>query len=399
MQENRRMSASKKIYSSITAAIAIAILAFHYSKRVDVQQFNKISAESKIADIQKDEWDICYAAKEGSDLLILSNLYKKEALAQGAREVKDQVTTTCLHRYQQRLEPQCFPQRPVPFRPCCDCGHLRMVGSLLYWQPEMGGMECEFATFTILESVSGGTTTSIALVEDTDPQFLWDFGYRLGIDYRFACSLWEGRILYTHFDGGAVRKKDETKNSGNWHLHYNIIEGALARPICINSCFSLVPLGGIRYANIRQSITADIFTKQFSGTVGTLYSTDISDRQRYYGIGPEWGLIGQYDIGCRLKLFGGIEGAVLYGKADIRHFEEDIFPGYVQINNSHNISRISQLCLDACFGIDYTWCCCCRRVDFALAIEQHRIFNHNFMTCCSGNLVLNGFSLSVSFDF
>lgn len=389
------MSALKKIYPFLAALVMAALLVSHYTKRVDISSFKSKVENSQIADIQKDESNICCAIEDGSNFLILSNSYKQEDLLIEPSQLKEEVKTCAVTSF------SCHqvPVRVRPYRPSCDCGELKVVGSLLYWQTDMGGMECEFATFNIVESVSGDVTTNIALVEDGDPEFLWDFGYRVGIDYRFPCSRWEARILYTHFDGGAVRRKDSTSNSGKWHLHYNIIEGAIARPICINSCFSLIPLGGIRYANIRQSIQADIFTRQVSGTSSSLYATDISNRQRYHGIGPEWGLIGQYDIGRGLNLFGGIEGAILYGRADMHHFRQDTFPGFVEINNSHNVSDISQLCFDACFGVNYTCCCCCRPLNFALAIEQHRIFNHNFMTCCSGNLVLNGLSLSASFNF
>lgn len=80
-------------------------------------------------------------------------------------------------------------------------------------------------------------------------------------------------------------------------------------------------IGGLRYVNYQHKLFA-----QFGYTLANLEddhetddAADFTRDNKFWGLGPKIGVAGHYALGSGFSLFGGVDGAVLFGKLDRRN--------------------------------------------------------------------------------
>ncbi len=130
--------------------------------------------------------------------------------------------------------PYCGPNCiPAPY-----CAEFNVYGEVLYWVPELGGLESAFGTTAIATSANSlGVLTTTITESDKEPDWKWSLGYRVGADLAFLCFDLEAD--WTHFKGKATF--DEDGSSGKWNIRYDVIDLTFTRRFCIAPCFYFQP--------------------------------------------------------------------------------------------------------------------------------------------------------------
>ncbi len=134
--------------------------------------------------------------------------------------------------------PRCEPVRSKCPSPCCGakclpspysgpncipapyCDEFNVRGELLFWTAQLGGLETAFGSTKIATSVAGGITTTTVTETDKNPTWTWRPGFRVGIDYAFACFIVEAD--WTHYKGHATFH--EKGQHGHWNINYDTID-------------------------------------------------------------------------------------------------------------------------------------------------------------------------------
>lgn len=294
----------------------------------------------------------------------------------------------------------CRPRACCCYTPCCACDQLYISASLLYWRPSIEGLECEFPTFLITNTSNGSVTTSAVTRSNRTPAFEWNLGYRVGLGYDFACSCWELGFFWTHYHGGAHRVADDTPNFGKWQLKYDVQDLIVDYTLYFNRCFMLAPYAGLRGAEISQKLHAHFITTNIETDGGvTLYDSDRKDTQKFWGLGPELGLFGAWNMGCGFSFFGGVGGALLYGHTALTSQSSDLFPLFFELSDGNRSKFNIQPCLDLEVGIGWNTCICKKLVFFELALEHHGLYYHGQIGCSSAPLNLDGLTFTAGLQF
>ena len=99
------------------------------------------------------------------------------------------------------------------FQSCCrSCGAF-LTAELLYWRPELCGLEGAFGDTTIATTTSDTAITTRTITEsDQEPHFRWSPGFRIGAGKTFKCL--DAELDWTHFDGHAKFKKRDSMDIG-----------------------------------------------------------------------------------------------------------------------------------------------------------------------------------------
>src|SRR4051794_30744378 len=74
--------------------------------------------------------------------------------------------------------PCCEPSSCGTYSPCC--GEFNIRGDLLYWTPELCGLESIFGTTIVTAATSGGVVTTTVTESDKEPDSKWSPGFRVG---------------------------------------------------------------------------------------------------------------------------------------------------------------------------------------------------------------------------
>ena len=161
----------------------------------------------------------------------------------------------------------------------------------------------------------------------------------------------------------------------------------------MNSVFTL--FGGLRYANIDQKLRTN-FVSTIDGAITT--STG-KLKEEFLGIGPLFGVEGDYPIRCGFSLYGNVAIGVLYGRFHVRSKHTRVFDTGINIDHLSKHLQAYQPVVDVGVGVRWETCFCnCRRLALQLGLEHHRYFNHN-QFCSYGDLSLDGLSLAIGFFY
>lgn len=270
------------------------------------------------------------------------------------------------------------------------CGDFFIAGEALYLRAYEGGLAglCDNAQIT--DSFESDGVISKAVGKGREPNFKWNPGFRVGAGYEFGDTKCDIGAYWTHYyskTGG---------RSPQWKLKFDVVDAVSSGRWDCSPYFVLSPFGGLRYARIHQTLhTHNI----------TTINGDISDtarghlKERFFGIGPLFGVEGDYGVGCGFSLYGNISVAILYGTFHNRSHEIARFDTGRNISHTHNHLQACQPVVDAGFGIRWRACFCNGIIlTLQLGAEQHRYFNHNQL-CSYGDLSLDGGSLAIGLEY
>lgn len=277
-------------------------------------------------------------------------------------------------------------------------------GDFLYWIPHVEGLELNFGTSEITETVSNCVYTYRMKEFDTDPHFKWNAGYRLAMGYRAACDGIGIDAFWTHFQGHASRSNSEIDlSTSKWRLKFDQVDLILAQCESLCSCLIVRPFFGVRAAKIHENLKGSLTTSITTPTGPAQETRTADDKQTFSGIGPFLGFRGLWDLGCGLGLRGLAATGVLYGNYRLHFNDSDVFSApfsksafYKQTSHVHAF-----ICnLDLAFGVQWQTCLLeCVDLILSLSFEHHQYFNLNRLGQHHGDLCLDGgvFSLSLLF--
>lgn len=307
----------------------------------------------------------------------------------------------------------------------------------LYWKAEVNGLSYA------IESPSALILAPHSSVKN--PSFDWDFGFKAGLGYRTKHDGWEFFLGYTSLQTHAdahkhvnvdnvllpLRANAESDSSGgvlypiwllpidtallfaedvkmHWRLHLGIFDLLMRKMICPGRSFSLRPQLGLRTAWIRQKFNVaysanSVFPDQESA---------MRTKNKFFGVGPNCGLYGQWNIKGGFALFSEAALSILFGEFYL-HQDEDLTKTKKKVLGVHDIYRQSVTLLDGSAGLmwerDFEGTL--KRVQVRLGWDQSLYFSQNQLirfvsgnalgtiVANQGDLSLSGVELSARLDF
>ena len=72
---------------------------------------------------------------------------------------------------------------------CCDTKNFGfcVYGELLYWLPELCGLEGAFGDTSVATTTDGSIVTTTIRESDKQPHFKWNPGFRVGAEAEYNC--------------------------------------------------------------------------------------------------------------------------------------------------------------------------------------------------------------------
>jgi hypothetical protein len=198
---------------------------------------------------------------------------------------------------------------------------------LLWWHVNEGGND-----YALLYTQAPGSNET--KVVDRKLKFKWDYGFRAGIGKTFQHDRWDLFLNFTWFrtDNSAASSlhggyglvplliipiNGASRNFANqvkihWNIHFYTLDLNLGRHYFISPKVAVHPFVGLKTAWIEQhqrnsaKIVMPFLTEMHSKT-----------KNRFWGIGPDFGVEGKWFIVSGFNLFGSIAGAILWGDFDV----------------------------------------------------------------------------------
>lgn len=270
-------------------------------------------------------------------------------------------------------------------------------GDYLYWQAHLGGLESDFGTSTILIDDTGSVAVTNAKENDIDPHFQWTSGFRIAAGALFECSCLELYADWTDFRNKGTTTSHGANgiiNSGLCRVSLDQIDVVLAYRYG-NQCMNIKPFVGIRAAQIKQNVNAQVITSitVLPSTLAT-ETRHFDDRQHFKGIGPILGFTGEYGFGCGFGIYGLASLGLLYGDYKLDFDDTDSFTApfskELTFLNHQHLHRFN--CnLDLAFG--FYWRSCIAKkigVELKIGFENHEYFNQSYLGVNRGDLSFNG---------
>ena len=287
------------------------------------------------------------------------------------------------------------PKEEKPFSP-----HFKIHGDLLYWVPQASGLDLNFGSSSVTNSSSGTITTISSREKDLDPSFYWNAGYRAGLGWEFNPNGWQVDGLWTDFQSSAHKKS----NDGKWTVRLEQIDLFSSYNAHLSSVH-LQPFIGLRSSYIHQKLSSNVVTEIDFVDIGT--ATDrrtFDDQQKFYGLGPLFGLNSNYHFKHGFSLYGNFSFGLLYGNYHL-HFDDEetiTFPATPETITTKIQKELQafDFNLDLALGIQWDYLLGDKAcLTTKLGLENHQYFNQSRLGYTLGNLSFSGAIYSLAFGF
>jgi hypothetical protein len=291
--------------------------------------------------------------------------------------------------------------------------------ALLYWKAHEAGLA--FA----VESSSIAKLAPHAKVEN--PEFEWDFGFKACLGYRFPHDRWDLQLQFTSFqthtdnerkarDSDVLFPLWQKSSVGSpffaeeakvhWRLHLGLVDLMLSKFYEVSKSFFLTPEAGVRAGSVRQKYYLQYSGGSFPGSVDEI----IHMKNKYFGIGPNIGLLGQWSLGEGFSLFAQSVFSLLFGGF---YLHQDEYAGKEKILGIHDIFPAYAAIIDLGAGIRWGHCFrgILKRLELELAWDELLFFSQNQLLhftsakapgvffANQGNLAVSGVEFNMRFDF
>lgn len=305
-----------------------------------------------------------------------------------------------------------------------DC-RLWIEGDLLYWQASQDDMAY---------AIKSHSTTSVTHGHVEEPDFHWDWGFRLGLGYRLPYDKWDLFLNYTYVhasaDGSTSRKNGAiypeweapfgvtlspgetlfaTRAHAKWDANINIGDIELGRNCIIGKWLSIRPFVGVRTLFIDQDYHIDYK----GGTAVPVGDEDkVSIDNDFWGVGLRMGFDSLWGLGGGWSIYGNGAASLLSGHFDLHQHErlKEADVNKVRISDDvNNVVVAAELALGIQwdylfskdryhFGVKFGW-------EFNVFFDQNKMIR--FVSDTSpgsiarnnGDLTFQGLTLGLRFDF
>lgn len=311
---------------------------------------------------------------------------------------------------------------------------LSLEVDYLYWEAQE-----EQLYPVILTEQSKNNGLNLSNISPKNQKFEYTSGFRVAAGYEFPCKMYDIKFSWTRIHpkttgnyAQAVVKGliamayfDQTQSDvphaesvvSHWHLNYDMLDLELGFNYAFTNSFSLRPHIGLKGGWIDQTQKMVVNNIALGQPTEEIAQGTVNRQNDFNGIGPSVGLDMRFALGSQFGLFGTVSGALLYGKFDLKNeiYITDVLgnegmslgPELTTLNNSEFfVSPTVQILL----GGDWTTCLYQTywiRLGAAYEVQywwnQMRTNNSVpqalFLNSPSGNLMMHGLTLQVSFEF
>lgn len=254
------------------------------------------------------------------------------------------------------------------FSECCESqkSGCRFYSDLLFWTAHSDGIGFTTKPSDVL------ITDNFTKKSVVNPTYDWRWGYRVGGECKFCCLplTIQGSWIYlkskahgqrSHNSGppeylgiypiwsmnpGSLASDYVSSACSHWHLTTNIVDLNFQYDgVCPWHCIFIKPFLGVRFASLNQKLSA-----KYEG--GIFYSgQDYNQlRCRFYGLGPRFGVNGEYELPCGFSIIGRAAFSPLYGRFRNNHRET-----YLRNAIYHRSSQSNHFVLSTDFEIGIRW--------------------------------------------
>jgi hypothetical protein len=308
-----------------------------------------------------------------------------------------------------------------------DCFGIGVSADVLLWQANENGLGYVVQSTPGIAPIGGDQAVENGQI--LNPDFDWDWGFRIGLDYSMPHDGWDLFAEWTHFTttandsttpplGGTLFpvwqspesttfiSEELTQASERWRLRLNVIDLELGREFFVSKWLTLRPHMGLRNAWVRQRYHVDY-------TAAAVVTQDhIKMRNRFWGIGLRGGMDSQWGLGCGWSLYGNLAIALLRGNFRVDQTEV-VEPSDLSTPIFKDRLQLTRATTDLEFGIrwDQVFMCEAFRMMLQVGWEHHMFFGQNqlknFMddtfngkfSQMNGDLAVHGWSAELRFDF
>ena len=199
---------------------------------------------------------------------------------------------------------------------------LSVFGEFLYWNASE-------QTDSIWANDIGFPSTNHVTYSTPNTKFNWSSGFRGGISYAFP-HFWDVKLYWTHaptqrkinYDAGSNHLLTPEFFSGflsgdifssasvDWQIAMNTIDLAISHKLNLTKSLSISPSIGLREATINQTINTG-----WNATLFTipLYSSTEVVKNNFSGVGPSFGLDGEWNFYKGFSFVGNFSTALIWG--------------------------------------------------------------------------------------
>jgi hypothetical protein len=291
--------------------------------------------------------------------------------------------------------------------------------ALLYWKAHETGLS--FA----VDSASIAKLAPHAKVEN--PEFEWDFGFKIGLGYCFPHDRWGLQLQWTSFqthtdDERQARDGDVLfplwqKSSADspffaeeakvhWRLHLGLVDLMLNKFYEVSKSFFLTPEVGIRSGSVRKKYYLDYSGGSFSSGGDEI----VHMKNKFFGVGPNMGVLGQWFLGKGFSLFAQSLFSLLFGEF---YLHQDEYAGKEKTLGVHDLFWSTAAIIDLGAGLCWQHCFpgVLKRLVLELAWDELLFFAQNQLLhfasadapgvffANQGDLYVSGIEFKMRFDF
>lgn len=314
---------------------------------------------------------------------------------------------------------------------------LFLTADWLIWQANSSGLG-----YVIKDSEPSATTIAHGYVKN--PEFKYEFGFKIGLGCNLSHDGWDASLSWTWFRDRASSSisnddGDDTlfttfisptvvsatnvngpaiaqSASSHWHLRLDLLDIEMGREFYTGKWLTLRPFFGLRSAWVRQKYHVDydnVSTLFFSSGIFSEY--DIHMTNDYWGFGPRIGLNGHWGFGDGWSLYGNAGISLLYGFFHLNHEEDSTSTAGVVTEQKHvrNSFHSGKAITDLELGVqwDYMFFNDSFHLGLHAGWQQQLFFSQNqFMRFTNGveqgqffqnqgDLAFQGWSIGARLDF
>jgi hypothetical protein len=179
----------------------------------------------------------------------------------------------------------------------------------------------------------------------------WDSGFRLGAGWNTPYDAWDFAINYTwYLNTSKLRINPLGTNStflgldafwmpnlggtnrvnsltARWDCKMQIGDAEVARDYFVGDKLSFRPYLGARFAEINRELTVNYGPQNSAGSPNLNTPGSVYTENNFWGIGPRFGVGGDWRLKHHFYLFGNVGTSLLYGHANGRYRVNQTFLG------------------------------------------------------------------------
>lgn len=300
------------------------------------------------------EWNI----RKGFPLAALSLLGMTSSLSAARNSSKDMCAPEPAAPCYTVDEPACQyclgPQEVNPaVNPKTCNGDVVFTVAGFYWNAHQDGMEYAIDNQVVHPTDADTNQALNNLIDSTykNPDFKWDFGFKVGLGYNTTHDGWDIGVVWTQFrtsaDSHVEAEADDNHTllplwsafaatgadstilwasdiETHWKLKLDLVDLELGREFWTSKYLTFRPFVGLRLAWINQEYN---IKNKGGGWLSTAESPAFNNLvdidQKFHGVGLRGGVDTVWNFGCGWGIFGNFAMSIVYGRFNVDHDESN----------------------------------------------------------------------------